>query len=523
MHTSKYNNMRICRLFIIFLLLWTTGLSKAFAYDFSAVCETGQTLYFNIIDDTQHYVELTFPGSYSWSGWNGFDNLVGEMVLPSVVLYNDFEYVVTEIANNAFSNCYSITSVVIPNTIVYIRYEAFKNCVGLNFISLSNSVTSIEYDAFFHCSGFTSISIPNSVTSIGKGAFCGCNGITSISIPNSVTSMGYAVFENCPNLEMIVVETGNPNYDSRDNCNAIIETCSSELVQGCKNTIIPNTISSIGRGAFCGCSGLASIEIPNTVTVISHNAFNGCGGLESITIPNSVIYLGDQAFAGCYLNSVTAMGTIPPSLGNNVFRTNNPKLIVPCVGAGAYKESSWDDYFKTIECRGYYSIFKSIDGENEASGTFFNLPERYLEEEEVHFSVKPNLGCYLSSITIQNAENPNETVPIVQENGDKYLFVMPSFPISVRAVFAIGNATDENIAIPFAIYPNPTSGKMKLESENIKHVIISHILGHIVYESNAEGDSFEYDFSDYEAGVYLIQITTSAGVTTKRILVSRKQ
>ena len=296
--------MRICRLFIIFLLLWTTGLSKAFAYDFSAVCETGQTLYFNIIDDTQHYVELTFPGSYSWSGWNGFDNLVGEMVLPSVVLYNDFEYVVTEIANNAFSNCYSITSVVIPNTIVYIRYEAFKNCVGLNFISLSNSVTSIEYDAFFHCSGFTSISIPNSVTSIGKGAFCGCNGITSISIPNSVTSMGYAVFENCPNLEMIVVETGNPNYDSRDNCNAIIETCSSELVQGCKNTIIPNTISSIGRGAFCGCSGLASIEIPNTVTVISHNAFNGCINLHSIEIPSSVTEIKDAAFAYSGLQSV---------------------------------------------------------------------------------------------------------------------------------------------------------------------------------------------------------------------------
>lgn len=513
--------MKIYRHFFVALMLGVFGFSEAFAYDFSTVCETGQTLYYNIIDDVNHYVELTYPGQYSWSGWNGFDKPVGEIVLSSIVTYNEVEYVVTKIANNTFYYCGGIVSMVIPNSVTTIGYEAFSHCSGLAVISFSNSVTSIDYWAFSYCSGLTSIEIPNSVTSIGNGAFLGCSGITSITIPNSVMSFGYAVFENCQNLETINVESGNPNYDSRDNCNAIIETHSNELIQGCKSTIIPNTVLSIGKEAFCGCSGLASIEIPNIVTSIGHNAFNMCSGLESLTIPNSVTFIGDQAFAGCYLNSVTAMGMIPPSLGNNAFRTNIPKLIVPCVGAGAYKESYWDDYFKTIECRGYYQIFKSIDGEGVALGSFFNLPERFMEGEVVHFSVKPNTGCCLATITIQNAENPNETVLVVQENNDKYWFVMPSFPVSVRAVFMMNNATNENSNIPVAVYPNPTSGKIWMESEGIKHISISSMFGQLVYEGNAEVDSFEYDFSDYEAGVFLIRITTSVGVVTKRIVVNR--
>lgn len=513
--------MKIYRHFFVALMLEIFSFSKAFAYDFSTVSETGQTLYYNIIDDVNHYVELTYPGQYSWSGWNGFDKPVGEIILSSIVTYNEVEYVVTKIANNTFYYCGGIVSMVIPNTVTTIGYEAFSYCSGLALISFPNSVTSIEGNAFFHCRGLTSISIPNSMISIGNGAFCGCSGITSITIPNSVVSIGYAVFENCQNVETINVELGNPNYDSRDNCNAIIETRSNELIQGCKSTVIPNTVLSIGKEAFCGCSGLVSIEIPNNVITIGPNAFNMCSGLESLTIQNSVTSIGDQAFAGCYLNSVTAMGMIPPSLGNNAFQTNIPKLIVPCIGAGAYKESYWDDYFKTIECRGYYQIFKSIDGEGGALGSFFNLPERFMEGEVVHFSVKSNTGCCLATITIQNAENPNETVLVVQENNDKYWFVMPSFPVSVRAVFMMNNATNENSNIPFVVYPNPTSGKIWMESEDIKHISISSMLGQLVYEGNVGSDSVEYDFGDYEAGVYLIRITTSVGVVTKRIVVAR--
>ena len=138
-----------------------------------------------------------------------------------------------------------------------------------------------------------------SVTSIGESAFDGCTGLTSITIPNSVTSIGDYAFYDCSGLTSIIVEEGNSIYDSRENCNAIIETNSNTLVAGCKNTTIPNSVTSIGDGAFGGCSGLTSITIPNSVTSIGDYAFYWCSGLTSVTIPNSVTSIGSYAFSNC--------------------------------------------------------------------------------------------------------------------------------------------------------------------------------------------------------------------------------
>ena len=177
------------------------------------------------------------------------------------------------------------------------------------------SVTSIGEKAFRGCKGLTSITIPNSVTSIGERAFSHCTSLTSINIPSSVTSIGEGAFGGCTGLTSIEVETGNTKYDSRDNCNAIIETVSNTLVVGCKATSIPSSVTIIGEDAFENCTSLTNINIPNSVTSIGEGAFWGCKGLSSITIPSSVTSIESGAFVDCTSltsinipNSVTSIG-----------------------------------------------------------------------------------------------------------------------------------------------------------------------------------------------------------------------
>ena len=209
-----------------------------------------------------------------------------------------FDKDVTEIGGSAFLGCSSLTSISIPSSVTEIGYNAFRDCSSLTSISIPSSVTEIGDDAFAGCSSLTSISIPSSVTEIGDYAFLGCSSLTSISIPSSVTEIGGCAFRGCSSLTSISVSKDNKFYDSREDCNAIIHTESNTLISGCKNTIIPSSVTRIEGDAFRGCSSLTNISIPSSVTEIGYNAFRGCSSLMEVRIPKGC-QVSYDAFKDC--------------------------------------------------------------------------------------------------------------------------------------------------------------------------------------------------------------------------------
>ena len=274
---------------------------------------------------------ITRIGGYAFYGCSGLTSItipnlvtnIGEATfsgcsgLTSVVIGNS----VTSIGDDAFYDCSKLSSITIPNSVKSIGKQAFFSCSGLTSVTIPNSVKSIGDNAFYDCKYLTSVTIPNSVESIGNYAFKGCSSFTSVTIPNSVESIGYNVFIDCSGLTSIKVDKDNPYYDSRDNCNAIIDTQDNTLISACINTIIPNSVESIGQYAFYNCKGLTSISIPNSVTSIEGYAFYGCNGLTSISIPNSVTSIGNWAFYNCYgLTSISIPNSVT-SIGNYAFDT----------------------------------------------------------------------------------------------------------------------------------------------------------------------------------------------------------
>ena len=287
---------------LLILLMSMVGL-RAFAdWDTSKKVQV-DGLYFQLDrDNLQAQVTDMFPEKYT-----------GDIVIPSKITHEEKTYNVTCIGKSAFSDCLGLTSIIIPNSVTSIGDYSFIRCSNLISITIPNSVTSIGGFAFQDCTGLTSVTIGNSVTSINDYAFSYCSGLTSITIPNSVTSIGEFVFADCSSLTSIKVESENTIYDSRENCNAIIETTSNELIAACKNTIIPNSVTSIGNGAFLGCSGLTTFTIPNSVTSIGEGAFSYCPDLISIAIPNSVTRIG-RAFIYC-----PNLTTIKVEPGNTIY------------------------------------------------------------------------------------------------------------------------------------------------------------------------------------------------------------
>ena len=317
--------------------------------------------------------EVTIPNSVTTIGGNAFSGCTG---LTEVTIPNS----VTTIDKETFKGCTGLKEVTIPNSVTTIGYGAFSGCTGLTEVTIPNSVKTIGIDAFRGCTGLTEVTIPNSVTTIGNSAFSGCTGLTEVAIGNSVTTIGEYAFSMCWGLNSIVVNSGNTKYDSRNNCNAIIETATNTLISGCKTTIIPNSVTTIGNSAFSGCTGLTEVTIPNSVKTIGGNAFSSCTGLTEVTIPNSVTTIGYGAFSHCtgltevtIGNSVTSIGSyafsdctglnliishplVPPTINSDTFYNVSTNNVILIVYSSSYSTTNyWNNFANYTQGPGGFS------------------------------------------------------------------------------------------------------------------------------------------------------------------------
>ena len=233
---------------------------------------------------------ITIPNTVTSIGSSAFSDCSN---LTNIEIPNS----VTSIGSSAFSDCSNLTNIEIPNSVTSIGSSAFSGCSSLTSIEIPNSVTSIEYNVFSGCSNLTDITIPEGVWRIGNYAFRNCSSLTSIDIPKNVANVGCGVFSGCTNLESIKIDKNNSNFNTSD-CNAIITITTGELMAGCKNTVITETLGIVSN-AFENCTGLTSIIIPYPVSWIGSESFSGCSNLTSIVISNSVKQINSDAFNGC--------------------------------------------------------------------------------------------------------------------------------------------------------------------------------------------------------------------------------
>lgn len=276
------------------------------AYDFES-----DGLCYNVLDSARQTVEVTYRSAKRAGNYPALTSLS----LPDTVSHQGRTYRVVRVGDSAFQFCTALTTVTLPHTITAIGHNAFYSCPALRSVSLSASITTLGSGAFLGCSSLAAIALPEHLRTIGGRAFSDCTALTAIVIPASVRQIEVWAFDGCTALREMQVAPDNPTYDSREGCNAIIQTATNTLIAACTATTIPASVTAIGDYAFSYCTGITSLRLPQSVTTIGKGAFYGCSGLTAISLPEHLTTIGEEAFKNCSAltaidlpASVTAIG-----------------------------------------------------------------------------------------------------------------------------------------------------------------------------------------------------------------------
>lgn len=383
----------------------------------------------------------------------GCENL-SEITIPtSVNTINEY----------AFCRCNSLLEVKLLSGVTKICYGAFAECKNLQSVSISSSVKELEEAVFYGCDNLTTITvnstntvfdsrdncnaiidkasnslvvgcknttIPESVVCIADYAFYKCNGLKNINIHKNVEDVGSTAFLECYNIESIVVEAGNKRYDSRNNCNALLEENGTRLVLGCKNTTIPSSVTRINDASFTNCTQLESITIPENVTEIGVNAFVNCRNLKSVVIENEQVVPEGDMFFGCndkpvvYMKSITGAKKFETTYGYktrvkqsvSISKIQNMKVgetqnITVTGNKSSLKFESSDESVLKVDDSG---VITAVDA-GEATVTVSALEENYYEGVTYEYKIT----VIPTTTNIISIANVSAGVTVKWEKNDK--------------------------------------------------------------------------------------------------------